>query len=370
MTLTIYAVGDIMLGEHPLCYNFGVGKIIKDKGIDYLFKNVKNIFKDGDIVFGNLEAPMSNYTDKKRFEAKFFKANPDVIEGLKNANFNVLSVANNHIMQHGEEAFFSTIDTIRENNITPVGVKNRNEVLDIGGLKMAFLGYSFIEDFIYNLQYNKISSEDEVLSVIKDLRKQVDLIITSLHWGHEYIYFPSPEQIKIARKFIDYGVDLILGHHAHVIQGFEMYREKLVVYGLGNFIFDQMTYIKTTQKSVIAKIVVDADKSINIDIIPIIWDCNEYCPAIANKSDGDEILNRISLVRDKIENKSLSNYHSEMGDYPTIANKYKRIAKKQMKKQFIRNLYKYPLTLLIYIIEGYFKKHLKQFKSLLSHISN
>jgi poly-gamma-glutamate synthesis protein (capsule biosynthesis protein) len=356
MTLTIYAVGDIMLGEHPLRYNFGVGKIIKDKGINYLFKEIKNIFKDGDIVFGNLEAPISNYTDKKGFEANFFRANPNIIEGLKNANFNVLSVANNHIMEHGEKAFLSTVNTLRENNITPVGVKNRKDIFDFRGLKIAFLGYSFIEDFIDNSQYNKISSEEKVLSDIKNLRKQVDLILISLHWGYEYVPFPSPEQIEIGRKLIDYGVDLILGHHAHVIQGLEMYRGKLIVYGLGNFIFDQMTYIKTTQKSIIAKIVVDADKSINVDIIPIIWDYNENCPAIANKNDRDEILNRISLVRDKIENKSLSNYHSEIGDYPASANKYKKIAKMEMKKQFIKNLYKYPPNLSIRTLKIYLQK--------------
>ena len=359
MTLTIYAVGDIMLGEHPLRYNFGVGKIIKDKGKNYLFKEVKNIFKDGNIVFGNLEAPISNYTNKKGFEANFFRANPNMIEGLKNANFNVLSVANNHIMEHGEKAFLSTVNTLRENNITPVGVKNRKDIFDFRGLKIAFLGYSFIEDFIDNSQYNKISSEEKVLSDIKNLRKQVDLIIISLHWGYEYVPFPSPEQIEIGRKLIDHGVDLIFGHHAHVIQGLEMYRGKLIVYGLGNFIFDQMSYIKTTQKSIITKIVVDADKSINVDIIPIIWDYNNY-PAIANKNDRDEILNRISLVREKIENKSLSDYHSEIGDYPASANKYKKIAKMETKMYFIKNLYKYPLTLvLINIIGKYLKKYIK-----------
>lgn len=356
MILTVYAVGDIMLGEHALCYNFGVKSIIKNKGVDYLFKDVKGILKNGDIIFGNLEAPISNYTDKKGFEANFFRGEPNIIEELKNASFNVLSVANNHIMEHGDRAFFSTVNSLRENNIIPVGVKDRKDILDIRGLKIAFLGYSFIEDFIDNLQYNKISSEEKVLSDIKNLRKQVDLIIISLHWGYEYVPFPSPEQIEIGRKLIDYGVDLIFGHHAHIIQGLEMYRGKLIVYGLGNFIFDQMTYIKTTQKSIIAKIVVDTDKSINVDIIPIIWDYNEYCPAIANKNDGDEMLNLISLVREKIENKSLSDYHSEIGDYPTLANKYKRIAKKQMKKQFIKNLYKYPPNLSIRTLKSYLQK--------------
>jgi poly-gamma-glutamate synthesis protein (capsule biosynthesis protein) len=220
MGLTIYAVGDVMLGEQPLCYNFGVKSVIKSEGANYLFNDVKDIFKNGDIVFGNLEAPISNHTDKKGFEANFFRAEPNVIEGLKNANFNVLSVANNHIMEHGERAFLSALSLLKENNISPVGVANKAEILEIDGFKIAIMAYSFIDDFISNPFYNKVGSGEKILEDIKNIRNSVDLVILSLHWGYEYIPFPSPEQVEIGRKLIDCGADVILGHHAHVIQGY------------------------------------------------------------------------------------------------------------------------------------------------------
>jgi len=202
MTLTIYAVGDIMLGEQPLCYNFGVKSVIKNKGVGYLFRDVKNIFKDGDIVFGNLEAPISNETNKSGFEANFFRADPSIVNGLKSANFNALSVANNHIMEHGEKAFVSTVKSLKENSIIAVGVANKTEIIEVNGFKVALMAYSFIEDFINNAMYNKISSERKILEDVKDIKNSVDLVVLSLHWGYEYVPFPSPEQIEIGRRLV------------------------------------------------------------------------------------------------------------------------------------------------------------------------
>jgi poly-gamma-glutamate synthesis protein (capsule biosynthesis protein) len=359
MSLTIYAVGDIMLGEQALCYNFGVKSVIKTKGADYLFKEVKDIFRNGDIVFGNLEAPISDYTDKKGFEANFFRADPNVIEGLKNANFNVLSVANNHIMEHGDRTFLSTVSLLKENNITPVGVANKTEILEIDGFKIAILAYSFIEDFIDNPPYNKINSEKKIREDVENIRDFVDLVILSLHWGYEYVPFPSPEQVEIGRKLIDSGADIIIGGHPHVIQSYEIYKGKPIVYSLGNFIFDH-TYIKSTQETAITKIRVDMNtKVVDVDIIPIVCDSKNYYSKIADRKDGDNILSIISEIRNKIENKSLSDYRSVVGDYIALANRYKRNAKREMKIQFIKNIHKYPLNHSLSIVKSYLQKLLK-----------
>lgn len=356
MPLNIYAVGDIMLGEQALSYNFGVKSVINNKGVDYLFKDVRAKLKNGDIVFGNLEVPISNHTAKKGFEANFFRAEPDAIKGLKDANFTVLSVANNHIMEHGEGTFLSTINLLKENDIAPVGVANKTENLEIDGFKVGIMAYSFIEDFIAKTLYNKISSERKILEDIRNIRDSVDLVILSLHWGYEYIHFPSPEQIKIGRTLIDSGADIILGHHAHVVQGYEIYKGRTIIYGLGNFIFDD-TYIKSTRKSMIVKIRVDTTtKDIKIDIIPVICDPKYYYPKIADGHAKNEILNIISAVRAKLENKSLVEYSSEQGAYPALANKYKKTAKMEMKMQFIKNLHRFPPKLSMSIVKDYLQK--------------
>jgi poly-gamma-glutamate synthesis protein (capsule biosynthesis protein) len=237
-----------------------------------------------------------------------------------------------------------------------VGVANKTEILEIDGYKIAILAYSFIDDFIDKSLYNKINSERKIFGDIKSIRDSVDLVILSLHWGYEYVPFPSPEQIEIGRRLIDYGADIILGGHPHVLQSYEIYKKNPIVYSLGNFIFDH-TYIKSTRKSVIAKIKVDMNtKDIDIDFIPVICDSKEYYPKIADEKDGDEILSNISEIRDKIENKFLSDYRSVVGDYLTLANKYKRGAKREMKIQFIKNLYRYPPNLSINIVKSYLQK--------------
>ena len=362
MTLTIYAVGDIMLGEQSLCAGFGVKSVIKNKGVNYLFKDVKDIFKNGNIVFGNLEASISNYTDRKGFEANFFRANPNVIEGLKNASFNVLSVANNHIMEHGERAFLSTVSLLKENNITPVGVANKTEILEVDGFKIAIIAYSLVDDSIDKSLYNKINSERKILGDIMNIKNSVDLVILSLHWGYEYIPFPSPEQVEIGRKLIDCGADIILGGHPHVLQSYEIYKKNPILYSLGNFIFDH-TYIKRTRKGIIAKIRVDMNtKDINIDFIPVTCDPKEYYPTIAGDKDRDKILNRISEIRSMIENKTLSDYHSTISSYTTLANKYKREAKREMKMQFIKSFYKYTPRFALQIVKEHLSKKQRLFE--------
>jgi len=146
--LNIFAVGDIMLGNQDICYGFGVKEVIEKKGVDFLFDDVRHIFKNGDIVFGNLEASLSNITNKTDFDAKLFLCDPKVVLGIKNSYINILSVANNHIMQHGTEAYLSTIKILNENKILPIGVKNEIKILKIKDFNIAFAGNSFIEDHI------------------------------------------------------------------------------------------------------------------------------------------------------------------------------------------------------------------------------
>jgi len=356
MRLNIYAVGDIMLGEHHLSYTFGVKRVIENKGVNYLIKDVRDIFRNGDIVFGNLEAPISVATSASEPKANFFRANPSVVEGLKYANFNVLSVANNHIMEHGTDAFLTTVKLLRENEIIPVGIKNKIEVIKKKGVKIAIIAYSFIEDFIDNCLYNKVSTEEKILNDIEKVKDIVDLIILSLHWGQEFVPFPSPKQIEIGRRLIDAGADIILGVHPHVIQSYEMYNGKPIIYSLGNFIFDQ-SYIKRTRKSIIAKIVIDMNtRKTIVNTIPIMLNCREYYPQINTEYHGNEILKCVDLVRRKIENKSLANYRSTIGNYSELARKYSMISKIDMRLHLLRNIPRYPIDHLIYLVKNYLQK--------------
>lgn len=357
MALKIYAVGDIMLGEQPLCDNFGVSTVIKRRGPDYLFDNVRSLFNDGDIVFGNLECSIMNKDSANEEGPNFFCAEPDVVEGLINANFNVLSVANNHIMENKDVSFQNTVQLLKDNSIHPVGIANEIEIIDVKGYKIAFLAYSFIEDNIPNSGYNKIYSEEPILQDMQRIRSDVDLIIISLHWGYEYVPYPSPDQIRIGRKLVDAGADIILGGHPHVTQSYEIYKNRPIFYSLGNFIFDH-TYIPTTRESFIAEITLDDGSLdlVNANIIPVITDESDYRPKLVKSPQAEASIKHVDTIRSTFENRSLSDYNESIGDYDFLYSKYKRSAKRNMRVQFVKNFYRYSPSTTFGIIKQYLGK--------------
>jgi len=358
MKLKIYAVGDIMLGEQHLCNNFGVKKIIQKNGADFLFKEVSPIFKDGDLVFGNLECSIMDGTLVSNKEPVFFCAEPDAINGLKFARFNVLSVANNHIMEHGQKNFQNTIQILKNNGIIPVGIRKKIDVLNIKGWKIAFLAYSFIEDNIVDGCFNKVQSEEVIIEDVQKVKPISDLIIVSLHWGCEYIPYPSPDQIQIGRNLVDVGVDIILGGHPHVTQGFEYYKNRPIFYSLGNFIFDD-TYIKTTRKSFIAEITIgDSLDLIDVNIIPVMINKEQYQPRLVKPPEIDCSINSVDTTRNIFENLSLLEYVKSIGDYNLLYSKYNRTAKWDMKVQFIKNFYRFSFSTTFGILKQFFSKEL------------
>jgi poly-gamma-glutamate synthesis protein (capsule biosynthesis protein) len=358
MVLTIYAVGDIMLGEIPLCDNFGVKSIIKKEGPDFLFQNVVHMLKNGDIVFGNLECSIRNVASNPKETPYFFCADSDIVHGLKNAHFNVLSVANNHIMENGREMFLHTIRTLKDNDILPVGVRNEIGIYTIKGYRIAFLGYSFIEDYIVDVCYNKIESKDAIIKDIEKVKQASDLIIISLHWGYEYIPLPSPDQIQIARDLVDAGADIILGGHPHITQSYEIYKNRPIFYSLGNFIFD-LTYIPSTRESFIAEITVhESPLSIDVAIIPIVINEADYQPRMIHSPQSDVFLNSVETIRNSFENTPVSDYCIAVGDYNLLYHKFKQPAKWNMKVQFMKNFYRYSYPTLIQIIKKFIGKNI------------
>lgn len=360
MSLKIYAVGDIMLGEQPLCNNFGVSSVIKRRGVNFLFDNVRSLFSKGDVIFGNLECCITNEDTANMQNNKFFCADPGVIEGLKNANFNVLSVANNHIMENGEIPFQNTVQLLRDSNIHPVGIANEIEIFNIKGYKIAFLAYSFIEDNIPNSSYNKIHSEGPILQDIKKIRSGVDFIIISIHWGFEYVPYPSPDQIRIGRKLVDVGADIILGGHPHVTQSYEVYKNRPIFYSLGNFIFDH-TYIPTTQESFIAEITIDDHLDLSsVTIIPIITNVKSYQPQLVLSPQTENSIKRVDVIQSAFENRPLSDYEEYIGDYNILYRKYKKSAKRNMRVHFLKNFYRYSFSTSLDIFKRYLNRRMEE----------
>jgi poly-gamma-glutamate synthesis protein (capsule biosynthesis protein) len=236
------------------------------------FGYVNPIFQQKDILFGNLETSLAEKGHQSN-KAVVLSANPENIKFLKKADFDVLNIANNHILDLGEEGFQKTIKTLQENNMSYIGsdYKKTPEVLFLErkGIKFAFLGYTIgrfkTPEDIY---INKVK-ERKILADVNSIKDKCDFVIVSLHWGTENVFYPSPNQIKLAHKLIDSGVDIILGHHPHTIQGIEEYNNGLIAYSLGNFQFDPKLSQSKSNKSMILTINFDKNRIISHNVVPI-----------------------------------------------------------------------------------------------------
>jgi poly-gamma-glutamate synthesis protein (capsule biosynthesis protein) len=299
-SITIIAVGDLMLGSWT-------EDVIQKFGYEYPFQHIDTILKDADIAFANLEAPFG--TKGEAFPKTYsFQVQPDLINVLSAGKINLVSIANNHIMDFGVESLTETIKLLKKNKIWYAGAglnlsRAREPALfQIKEKKIAFMAYSltFPEEFWATdtsagtcFPYHTFVYED-----IKKFKNENDLVIISCHWGEELRETPKDYQTELAHKLIDAGADIILGHHPHVIQGIELYKNKLIAYSLGNFIFG--SYSKKATESFILKLQWNEAGLQTCKIIPInvFNEEVEFQPTLIlgkEKMDFLEKLNKLSV---------------------------------------------------------------------------
>ena len=284
-TLRLIAVGDICL---------------KTKNNMHPFENVKSAFRDKDILFGNLETVLSNQ-GKEVEKAVLLHASPEKVEYLKDAGFDILNVANNHIMDLGWGGFNDTLEVLNRNDLKFIGAGNQKfnhsyTIVERKGIKLGFLGYyeGGFKNFKKGVFIDRVN-ENEISAGIKHLKSKCDVVIVSLHWGIENIFYPSPKQIKLARNLIDAGSSLVLGHHPHIVQGIERYKNGLIVYSLGNFQF--IADREKNRSSVILTVRINKNGIEDYKIIPVKIDEN-LIPCVMNNQNTQEMLsfiNKISL---------------------------------------------------------------------------
>lgn len=295
--VSMVAVGDIMLSRN-------VGQKMETKGYEYPFAEVKNYLKTGDIVFGNLETSITPGRIIKTGETNF-RADIESAEALKNSGFNILSLANNHTPNFGQKGLIDTFKYLAEVEIKFMGAgKNESEAyapahFKANGITFAFLAYNDTD--VVPASYGAgasragtaiMNTEKMKADVIKE-KTNNDFVIVSMHSGTEYVALPNKSQIDFARAAIDAGADLIIGHHPHVVQSAEVYKDKYIFYSLGNFIFDQM-WSEETRRGLSLKITFTKKQIEKIEFIPIkIFDYSQ--PKIISGDEAQKILNRLKL---------------------------------------------------------------------------
>lgn len=248
--LTLMFVGDVMLSRE-------VGKqAVKNGDWRFPFLKVASTTQVADLLFGNLEGPISRQGKNQGSEYSF-RSDSEVVKGLQFAGFDIMSVANNHIMDWGREALKDTLLILRSNNIWPVGAgqdegeANKPIIIEKGANKIAFLGYTnlYPKSFEATTSTAGLShfDKEKIKQTIAAIRQSADLVVVSLHWGVEYEKKANQSQRDLGRALIDSGADLVIGHHPHVVQEVERYKNGWIVYNLGNFVFDQNFSKETTE---------------------------------------------------------------------------------------------------------------------------
>lgn len=333
-------VGDICLADNDFDKGFGVGsKLLRGYNP---FAHIEK--SDDEIWIGNMECVLSKSSERSGYNKDCFRTYPDVlsIDGL----IDCYSVANNHIMEHGANAYKETIEAIKQCHKDYVGTKDQKTVVLIDcGKTISVTSFSLRCDntgfdpmYWYNPEMNELKVECEKYP-------NVDLKVVYLHWGVEFVPYPYSEQQKIAHYLVDIGYDLIIGVHPHVAQGYEIYKNKHIYYSLGNFVFN-MSYPETQ-----IGLIVSFDPAKNLISHEYIRIDASYSPSIVDEEDVSENLR-------------ISNLNSAIGKYTNIeqyirtSNYYLRRYRRYHHLSIIKNLFRYDFAFFIGMVLTFIKSRL------------
>jgi poly-gamma-glutamate capsule biosynthesis protein CapA/YwtB (metallophosphatase superfamily) len=208
------------------------------------FARLTPLFKEMDLVFVNLETPLSS----RRRAQGYFISDPAYAKAMKDAGIGLVSMSNNHVFDAGEPGFLETLEHLSAAGILQTGAGSSMDearagrTLTVNGISVCVLAYTQFCSQRYSSMagdYPGILPLDPWLMAddIRKARESADLVLVSLHWGQEYVPNVHPEQREMAHHLIDSGADCIIGHHPHVPQAIEIHRGRPIIYSLGNFVF-------------------------------------------------------------------------------------------------------------------------------------
>ncbi len=279
-SVSIVFVGDIMLGRN-------VETLIKKNGLWYPFQNVRSLLSSPDLTIGNFEGIVpETHVHTPDFTFRF-SIKEEYLVQLKDAGFDILSLANNHSFDYGNTAFSYTRDSCIEIGLVCNGSPNQIDthstvIKEINGKKIGIL-------FIH-----AVISRPEPISLeraLNELQEKSDMQIAYIHWGEEYELTHSPFQEDLAYDLIDAGVDGIVGHHPHVIQDVDLYKGKPIFYSLVNFIFDQY-FSQDVQEGLAISLEINNDTAV-YSLVPFSSTSTHSQPQVMSTNDSERIFSRI-----------------------------------------------------------------------------
>jgi len=424
----IILTGDILPADRPHTPGIGAGSQFSKTAGESWLPFFASFDHGDDLIFGNLEAPLVSEEIRNRENKTAFAGDPEFAGWLNNAGFDVVSVANNHILEFGQEGLEQTMNALSRSGVEAVGVydesfgsnvvvvevsafdidippsieavqkghstkynkydtvmpdtdppkgqaaspafiKERRSRIGYGmtpfldnlkgsgrkrindkNLKIGFAGFNDVHDIEIPGSVARLSEQTVERSIQEMKRRGADIVCLSLHWGNEYVHIPARGQVEFARKAIDLGADLIIGHHPHVIQPVEQYKNGWIFYSLGNFIFDMM-WKRSVRTGMTAVLEFDKDgiKSCNTHTVQIQKD---YKPVLIENDPWFErtLSDSTGLMQQLLEkgDEEYDRYYSK------LIKGNRRKARIGMKIQLARQWFQMPREERRRIIKGWF----------------
>lgn len=336
--LCLVAVGDIMLSRY-------VAQKINEHGDPgYPFAGVQWFLQGGDVVFGNLESPVTPGREIKVPEM-VFRADPWVALALKEAGFDILSLANNHVPDFGGQGILDTMHHLESAAILHTGAgKNEQEAyapryMEVKGVKLAFLAFN--DPAVVPESYGAgdgpgtaLLEPEKMTAAINGAAANADFTVVSLHAGTEYAAEPDATQVRFARLAIDAGADLVLGSHPHVVQKVERHRGKYILYSLGNFVFDQL-WSRDTRESIATRIWIRENNVEKIEFLPVYIN-NCAAPVVLSESEGQRVLEKLELNLDR---QTIPAWNSEKEMFTTVEQYVFRAGKSPLEYRLVQSRY-------------------------------
>jgi len=303
--LVLAFTGDVMLGRL-------VNDMIKHMGSAYVWGDTLPLLKKADLRLINLECVVAK--DGKQWDRSpkifYFRADPHARDVLKLAGIDYVSLANNHTLDFGEDAMLEMLERLDEAGIAYAGAgktlseASKPALLEAKGIRVAVVSFTDNEppfaasDTSPGTNYIPITLAEKVMRRVKaaidEARRLADIVVFSIHWGPNMVLRPSKSFREFAHAVVDMGADIYHGHSAHIFQGIEVYKRKLILYDTGDFIDDYYVGEEKNDQQLLFLVTVSKDKIKKLEMIPV-----EISMCQVNIARGDvfkEISERITLL--------------------------------------------------------------------------
>lgn len=297
--LTLAAGGDV-IGDRK------VGEFIDARGGEAALAGVAPLLSRADVAFVNLESPASDQGSPNPEKDVVFRGRPQLVDGLRAAGVDFVSLANNHTLDWGPAALSDTLERLSSAGIGAAGAgenlaaARKPAVVEVNGDHAALLAYSLILPAGFPAGEERAGvnpgrpDQDRLLGDIRSAAETYEWVIVSVHWGVEYEPAANADQRALAHRMVEAGADVVLGHHPHVIQGLEIYRDSLIAYSLGDFVFDH--YSRETGEAFVLEATLREGQPPTLKITPVYLTDDHGIPAVVTDEAADRILTRLATL--------------------------------------------------------------------------